>query len=40
MNYVDFTLKAVVDSLPAMEKKLQDIGADFIAEDFQHDFYF
>lgn len=40
MNYIDFTLKAVVDSLPAMEKKLQYIGANFIAEDFQHDFYF
>ena len=40
MNYVDFTLKAVVDSQPVIEKKLQDMGASFIAEDFQHDFYF
>lgn len=40
MSYVDFTLKAVVDSQPIIEKKLQDIGANFIAEDFQHDFYF
>jgi adenylate cyclase class IV len=40
MSYVDFTLKAVVDCKPSIEKKLQEIGANFIAEDFQHDFYF
>lgn len=40
MSYVDFTLKAVLDCKPSIEKKLQEIGANFIAEEFQHDFYF
>ncbi len=40
LNYQDVTLKARVSMIGYMEARLVDLGAIYIGEDHQHDFYF
>ena len=40
LNYQDVTLKARVSNIGSMEARLVDLGAIYIGEDHQHDFYF
>jgi predicted adenylyl cyclase CyaB len=40
INYKDVTLKARVSNVGQMEVRLMDLGAIYLGEDHQHDFYF
>ena len=40
MNYVDFTSKVQITCQESLEQKLMQIGADFIREEVQQDYYF